>query len=101
VVDLRATDRQFAALAAYLGASFDRDGAARVRASAPGLHGFSLFYPATGEFHLLNTCNTWTARGLAAGGWPLRVSGTVTAEDLMVQVRALAKQQESNGAADR
>ena len=90
VVALSVTSAGFAGLIAYLDASFARDGAARIEASAPGLHSFSLFYPATGEFHLFNTCNTWTARGLAAAGLPVRASGTVTAEELMVQLRSLA-----------
>ena len=95
VVELTTTTQGFEALIAYLDASFDRGGAERAQASEPGLYRFSLFYPAKGEFHLFNTCNTWTARGLKAGGWPIRVSGTVTAEDLMAQVRALAARQDS------
>ncbi len=87
VVELKTTTLEFEALVAYLDATFDRDGAERVQASEPGLYRFSLFYPAKGEFHLFNTCNTWTARGLEAGGWPIQVSGTVTAEELMAQVR--------------
>ncbi len=90
VVELGTTPEGLAALVAYLDATFERDGAARVEAREPGLYSFSLFYPATGEFHLFNTCNTWTARGLRAGGWPVRAAGTVTAEELMVQVRPLA-----------
>jgi uncharacterized protein (TIGR02117 family) len=101
VVELTATARQFEALVAFLDATFDRAGAARAPAIAPGLHRFSLFYRAKGEFHLFNTCNTWTARGLAAGGWPIRVSGTVTAEDLMTQVRALAERKASNNDAEQ
>ena len=95
VVELKTTTQGFEALIAYLDATFDRAGAERVPASEPGLYRFSLFYPAKGEFHLFNTCNTWTARGLKAGGWPVRVSGTVTAEDLMAQVRILAARQDS------
>ena len=89
VVELAASAQAFEALAAYLDATFDRAGAHRAQASAPGLYRFSLFYPAKGQFHLFNTCNTWTAEGLEAGGWPIRVTGTVTAEELMVQVRPL------------
>ena len=90
VVELEASTQGFEALIAYLDATFDRDGAQRAQAREPGLYRFSRFYPAKGEFHLFSTCNTWTARGLKAGGWPIRVSGTVTAEELMVQVRPLA-----------
>jgi uncharacterized protein (TIGR02117 family) len=90
VVELKADAQAFEALLAYLDATFERAGAERAEASAPGLHRFSRFYPATGEFHLFNTCNTWTAGGLAAAGWRVRVTGTVTAEELMAQVRPLA-----------
>ena len=87
VVELKTSTEGFEKLVAYLDAVFDRAGEERAQASEPGLYRFSLFYRAKGEFHLFNTCNTWTARGLKAGGWPLRVSGTVTAEDLMEQIR--------------
>lgn len=90
VVELAASAQAFEALAAYLDATFDRAGAERAQSSAPGLYRFSLFYPAKGKFHLFNTCNTWTAEGLEAGGWPIRITGTVTAEELMAQVRPLA-----------
>ena len=87
VVKLKTTTRSFEKLVAYLDSTFDRAGAARAQASEPGLYRFSLFYRAKGEFHLFNTCNTWTARGLKAAGWSVRVSGIVTAEDLMAQIR--------------
>lgn len=87
LVELKTTSEGFEKLVAYLDSAFDRAGAARARAIEPGLYRFSLFYRAKGEFHLFNTCNTWTARGLKAGGWRVRVTGTVTAEDLMAQIR--------------
>ena len=74
-------------LIAYLDASFDRETA---RETSQGLYLFSRFYPATGEFHLFNTCNTWTARGLQQGGLAIQVFGTSWAEDLMAQVRRVA-----------
>ena len=83
-------ENQFQKLVAYLDSAFERRGASRVQASSPGLYPFSKFYPATGSFHLFNTCNTWVARGLALAGLPIRVSGVQRAEDLMSQVRALA-----------
>lgn len=84
--------RAFAALAAYLDASVARpEGGEKAGPVAPGLDRYSLFYPATGAFHLFNTCNTWTARGLAAAGLPLHPTGVVTAEDLMRQARPLAR----------
>ena len=89
-VTLRVSDDGFRRLAAYLHQAFARGGGARVRAIAPGLLPASAFYPATGTFHLFNTCNTWTARGLAAAGLAIRAAGVQQAEELMRPVRALA-----------
>ena len=88
-ITLRLDEGAFRRLVAYLHESFERRGAVRVRASARGLYDFSAFYPATGVFHLFNTCNTWTARGLAGAGLPIRAAGVQRAEGLMSQVRAL------------
>lgn len=90
VVDLGLSPEGFQKLVRYLDATFARDGAERARPSAPGLHSFSLFYPATGKFSLFNTCNTWAARGLAAAGVPIDPSGVVRAEELMVQIRKIS-----------
>ncbi|MBM3558475.1 MAG: DUF2459 domain-containing protein [Alphaproteobacteria bacterium] len=89
VVTLQLAPAAFVRLVAYIDAAFDRGGAARVAANAPGLYNFSLFYPAMGTFHLLNTCNVWTARALAAAGLPIKTFGASHAEDLLVQLRAM------------
>ena len=68
VLDLQVTGAGYRALLAHVGAAFERKDAARATALGPGLYRHSGFYPGTGEFHLLNTCNTWTARGLEAAG---------------------------------
>lgn len=71
-------------LAAFIGASFDRSGG---RASGPGLYPDSRFYPATGRFHLGNTCNSWTARALAFAGLAVDETDAARAADLMAQLR--------------
>jgi uncharacterized protein (TIGR02117 family) len=90
VIELRLSSDGFARLTAYLDASFARQSEEPARTASPGLYDFSRFYPATGEFHLFNTCNTWTARGLQEGGLAVKVFATVRAEDLMAQVRRIA-----------
>jgi uncharacterized protein (TIGR02117 family) len=84
---------QFEALVAHLHESFARGSAPRTPSSGAGVYEFSRFYPATGEFHLFNTCNTWTARGLEAAGVTVTASGVRTADDVMDQLRALPKKQ--------
>ena len=73
----------------FIDATFARSGGPRATATGPGLYAASLFYPAVGRFHLFNTCNTWTARALAAAGFDVSASGTSRAEALMQQVRVL------------
>ena len=89
VVSLALDDKDFGRLVDFIDASFERDGAARAAATGPGLTATSRFYPAKGRFHLFNTCNTWTARALAAAGFDVSASGISRAETLMQQVRAL------------
>ncbi|MDP6343627.1 MAG: DUF2459 domain-containing protein, partial [Alphaproteobacteria bacterium] len=50
----------------------------------------SRFYEGAGEYHLLNTCNTWTARALRQAGLAVDPGNAVTADDLMAQLRPLA-----------
>jgi hypothetical protein len=79
-------------LARFLDASFERKGAPRAHAVAPGLYDFSRFYPATGTFTgLANNCNAWTAKALAQAGLPIDPTGVFRAEDVMYRVRALAR----------
>ncbi len=98
VVELLVSTAGFRNLVAYLDDSFARHGRERTRSITPGLHSFSLFYRAKDKFHLFNTCNTWTARGLKLAGLPIRVSGTLRAEDLMAQVRQFSARRNSPGA---
>ena len=87
VVALQVDADGFRGLLAHVAASFDRAGAPRAWAHLAGRHRFSLFYPATGRFHLFSTCNTWTATALAAAGLPVRSFAVMTAEDVMAQIR--------------
>ena len=91
VASLPIDDENFRRLVDFVDASFEHSGAARTAATGPGLYPTSRFYPAKGSFHLFNTCNTWTARALAAAGFNVSASGTSRAEALMQQVRALVR----------
>ena len=87
-VALDLSQAAFEALVRAIAADFDRPAGGRATPIARGLYRDSHFYPAHGEFHLFNTCNTWTARMLRAGGVKLSPSGVVTADDLMKRIRA-------------
>jgi uncharacterized protein (TIGR02117 family) len=62
---------QFAALLDHIAASFapGPDGAP-APLDHPGFTASDRFYPATGHFNILNTCNAWVGETLAAAGVP-------------------------------
>lgn len=77
----------FAALVDFVHRSFERGDEVRVQAIGPGLSSGSRFYPAKRNFHILYTCNTWTARALKDGGMDIDVGTSKIANSLMVQIR--------------
>ena len=88
VIGVGLTEEGFRRLAKALAAEFDRPVAGRAEPISRGLYSHSHFYPAHGDFHLFNTCNTWTARMLSESGVPLSPSGIVRADNLMNRLRA-------------
>ena len=81
VVSVALSAAGFRRLAEALAAEFERPSGGRAAPVSRGLYPGSRFYHARGEFHLFNTCNTWTARMLrarAASLSPLPVSSRPT-----------------------
>ena len=91
VVPLSLGKQDLNRLIAFIADSFDRKSKPRADAIASGLYKSSYFYPANGKFHLLNTCNSWTARALRAGGFNIKLFENIRAESLMQQVRTLSR----------
>lgn len=87
IVELRLPSASFVRLTRFVADEFQRDAAGQAARLGPGLYGTSAFYAAHGSYSLFNTCNTWVARALAAGGIPVSPTGTLTAGGLMQQVR--------------
>ncbi len=91
VVPLSLGKQDLDRLIAFIADSFDRKSKPRADAIASGLYKSSYFYPANGKFHLFNTCNNWTAGALRAGGFKIKIVGTIQAGSLMQQVRTLSR----------
>lgn len=87
VVPVALSEIGFQRLVQAIAAEFQRPDGERAQAVSPGLYSGSLFYDAHGEFHLFNTCNTWTARMLRAAGVDVSPSGVVTADDMMTRLQ--------------
>jgi uncharacterized protein (TIGR02117 family) len=89
IVELRMSAVAFDRLLRFLSGSFLRpDSQSRAPARA-GLYSYSRFYPSSGKFSLLNTCNTWVARALEAAGVPVSPSRVITAGQLAEQIERI------------
>ena len=75
-----------AELIRYLRQSFARPDSAGRAPASPGLFAYSRFYPATGKFGVLRTCNTWVAEALESAGLPLSPGSVLTAGNLASQL---------------
>ena len=53
----------------------------------PGLYGPSLFYRASGAYHLTQNCNHWVARLLNAAGVPVSLAAATASAGLMADLR--------------
>ncbi|MCZ6773272.1 MAG: DUF2459 domain-containing protein [Proteobacteria bacterium] len=87
VVLLALTRTEFRHLVRAIAGDFERPESGRAEPISRGLYRDSNFYDARGAFHLFNTCNTWTAHMLRAGGVNLSPSGVITAGELMDRLR--------------
>lgn len=88
VVPVALTEGGFRHLVRAIAGEFMRPRGGRAKPVSRGLYPDSNFYKARGKFHLFNTCNTWTARMLRAGGVNLSPSGVITADELVARLRA-------------
>jgi len=61
-------ENHYALLLGFIENSFYKDSDGRIIDSKDGFEGDSQFYQATGDYYLMNTCNTWTAKGLKTAG---------------------------------
>ena len=52
-----------------------------------GLYGNSQFYRSVLDFHLMNTCNTWTANGLKSIGLEISPKNKITADSVMNYIK--------------
>ena len=90
ILELALTREAFYRMCRYIHGSFDRAGSVRVAALATRTFSGGRFYPAQGRFHLLRTCNAWTAGALRAAGIPVGIFSALSASRLVSQARQFA-----------
>ncbi|NLZ16699.1 MAG: TIGR02117 family protein [Desulfobulbaceae bacterium] len=70
-------------LKSFLVSSFSRSSNNSITALQTGIYGNSHFYTAEGNYHLLNTCNKWTAKALKSSGFKVYPSVMLTSSIIM------------------
>jgi len=83
VKSLCISENGYHSLITFLNNSFARNKQDRIIIMGKGIYGDSQFYRGTGSYHLFNTCNKWTAKGLKSAGFDINPSLKLTAESIM------------------
>ena len=76
-------DRELSSLISFITSSFYRNSSGEVQATKKGIYGDSQFYQGVGNFYLMNTCNSWTAKGLKSAGMNSSPTFKLTAGSVM------------------
>lgn len=90
VVEACLTQSQLDALVDFVAGSFRESADEGLIPSAPGRYRDSRFYEARGRYHLFNTSNHWTAKGLQSAGFDLSSRFKLTSTPVMRYIRQAA-----------
>ena len=74
---------QYSLLVGFIEHSFYRDSDGNIIKAKSGAEENSQFYQGEGDYYLMNTCNTWTAKGLKSAGMSISPAFKVTAGSIM------------------
>jgi uncharacterized protein (TIGR02117 family) len=77
------TEQDYQHLIDYIVASFYQNSAGKLVSLRKGLYGNSQFYEGFGHYHIGNTCNKWTAKGLKEAGMALNPLLKLSAHSVM------------------
>jgi uncharacterized protein (TIGR02117 family) len=89
VATLAIAKPQLEALEVFLASYFASDRAGQILRLADGPYPGSLFFASDATYDALHTCNTWTAEGLRAAGYPVSPAFVIFAPQVMAAARTL------------
>jgi uncharacterized protein (TIGR02117 family) len=95
VVVLHVSRDGLARIEAALWQEFEKPTGGEPAVLAEGPYPGSVFYAARGTYDAFDTCNTWTAEMLHAGGLPAPTTGVLFVGQVMQAARSIAAQQAS------
>jgi uncharacterized protein (TIGR02117 family) len=90
---LYVTDAELSQLVTFVAASFAVDKQSNIIKSKKGLYGDSQFYQAVGAYHVINTCNKWTAKGLKSMGMDIAPVFRLTSGSVMNYLQPYVRQE--------
>jgi uncharacterized protein (TIGR02117 family) len=76
-------DKELSSLVEFVSNSFSKNRLGEVELLVKGIYGDSQFYKGAGDYHMFNTCNEWTAKGLKSIGMDILPATKLTAESVM------------------
>ncbi len=83
VLNICLNDNEYKSLIQFISDSFKRDNMSKIIPTKKGIYGNSQFYKAVGSYYLTNTCNKWTAKGLASSGFDISPTLKLTSSSIM------------------
>lgn len=98
-VPLQITDQAMRELVTYLDASFARGDANNLLSLQGYVENSGVFFEASQQYSLFNTCNTWSSNALRAAGLPIRGALNLTAQSVFEQARMISAYQQQQTAA--
>lgn len=81
------TNSELSSLIDFVEGSFYKDKNGNIVPLENGIYGNSQFYQGKGDYYLMNTCNTWTAKGLKSIGMDITPMFKLTASSVMTYLR--------------
>ena len=94
IAKLTISEKGFDKLSSYIENSFAKKNDKFIRVSK-GLDQNSLFYLSSKKYHILNTCNVWTAEALHSAGLDITPFISITADNLFSQIYEIQKFQKT------
>lgn len=76
-------DGDYSRLVRFIENSFDKNDSGEIVALEKGAYRDSQFYQSVGDYFLMNTCNTWTAKALKSAGMDIFTFSKLTASGVM------------------
>jgi uncharacterized protein (TIGR02117 family) len=86
VILLTSDDKNYQNLIDFISSSFKRDPNNEIILEGNGIYGDSQFYTGIGKYHILNTCNNWTAKALYSAGYDISPILKITSSSVMSAV---------------